>query len=245
MDIFFEIHNGLAREAPGDDRSTLQAFELINDLPPDPLILDIGCGPGAQTLALASQTKGRLIALDTHAAFLARLQHQAHSRGFKDRIRLVNGSMFDLPFRRNSFDCIWSEGAIYIIGLKKGLQTWKTLLKPGGWLAVTELSWLEPTPPPEALAYWSVEYPGMGTINQNLEIIRSTGYREKGHFILPASCWWDGYYTPLERSLSALEQKYEGNEEAAFGLEATRTEIKMYRKYSKFYGYVFYILQME
>jgi hypothetical protein len=33
-----------------------------------------------------------------------------------------------------SFDIVWSEGFIFVIGFKKGLQEWKSLLRPGGFM---------------------------------------------------------------------------------------------------------------
>jgi len=56
MNLFWEIHSGLPQEGPGDDNSTLKALALIPDLPSNPSILDIACGPGRQTIALAKQT---------------------------------------------------------------------------------------------------------------------------------------------------------------------------------------------
>ncbi len=53
MELFFEIHSGLPREGPGDDASTRKAFSMVPSLPASPLILDIGCGPGMQTLELS------------------------------------------------------------------------------------------------------------------------------------------------------------------------------------------------
>ena len=125
MDIFFEIHAGLPREGPGDSQSTFKALSLLNDLPPNPLFLDIGCGPGKQAFDLATQTQGRLIALDNHKTFLETLRHQSNLVGKNTTISLVCASMFDLPFPEHCFDCIWSEGAVYILGFEEGLRKWK------------------------------------------------------------------------------------------------------------------------
>ena len=42
MDLFFEIHQDLPREGPGDDRSTAQALSMLQELPDVPRVLDIG-----------------------------------------------------------------------------------------------------------------------------------------------------------------------------------------------------------
>jgi ubiquinone/menaquinone biosynthesis C-methylase UbiE len=244
MDIFFDIHKDLPREGPGDSNSTAQAFSLLKDLPPNPLILDIGCGPGMQTLNLAYLKNNRLLAVDNHQPFLTQLKHHAQTMAGQNQIILTNASMFDLPFPANSFDAIWAEGSIYIIGFEKGLLTWQALLKPGGYLAVTEISWLKPDPPQEVVSYWLAEYPGMRSIGENLKIIQTAGYHDIGHFTLPPSSWWTDYYTPIEKRIQALREKYRDNPKANDMLDATQKEIETYRKYSNWYGYVFYVMKV-
>lgn len=190
MNIFFEIHTDLARGGPGDRLSTQQAFALMSDLPANLLILDTGCGPGMQTFDLAEISTGKIIAIDTHQPFLDQLRACIDARGWSDRIQVVNGSMFALNFPTHSVDILWSEGAIYIIGFEHGLKTWRALLKPGGYLAVTEISWLQPDPPEEVYSFWMAEYPGMRNIEQNCKILQAAGYREAGHFSLPPASWW-------------------------------------------------------
>ncbi len=245
MDIFFEIHRDLPREGPGDDKSTRQALSFIRNLPPKPMILDIGCGPGQQTLVLAQNTTGKIIAIDTHQPFLDHLQRQAQSSGFSNRIAIANETMFSLPFPQPYFDLIWSEGAIYIIGVEQGLRSWRNLLNPGGYIAMTELSWLKPDPPDEVLTYWQNNYPGMVNIAQNLNIIKTTGFHEINHFVLPKSSWWDNYYSPIEARLLSLRGKYCNNPQALMEINATQKELDMHRKYSDWYGYVFYIIQLN
>ena len=61
--------------------------------------------------------------------------------------------MFNLKFEDGSFDIIWSEGAIFVIGFEKGLREWRRLLTPDGYVAVSELSWLQSDVPKEAKTY--------------------------------------------------------------------------------------------
>jgi SAM-dependent methyltransferase len=115
-EIFWEIHSGLPREGPGDDASTRKAFSMLADLPNAPRILDVGCGPGMQTLELARSTDGSITALDTHQPFLDELTTRAKKSGVRERITTVCGSMFAMLFLTESFDLIWSEGTIYFMG---------------------------------------------------------------------------------------------------------------------------------
>jgi len=135
--LFWSVHRDLPREAPGDDAATQRAFSMLGDLPDRPEILDFGCGPGAQTLALAQASQAHITAVDTHQPFLDDLTRRASLTGVADRIVPIKMTMFDLAFDQ-PFDVLWSEGAIYIIGFEAGLKAWRPLLKPGGYVAVTE-----------------------------------------------------------------------------------------------------------
>ncbi|MEW6497943.1 MAG: class I SAM-dependent methyltransferase [Cyanobacteriota bacterium] len=240
MDIFFELHQGLPREAPGNQESTRRAFSLLTHLPPKPSILDIGCGPGQQSIVLAQLSDGVITAVDTHEPFLEELKRRAIAQGVSEQVRFINASMFSLEFEAHSFDLIWSEGAIYIIGFEQGLKTWKPLLKPGGYLVVSELSWLKLNPPQEVREYWATNYPAMNSIEDNLKLIEAAGYRKISHFILPESAWWDDYYTPLEQRITLLRNQYK--DDAI--LQEEEQEIDFYRTYSDWYGYLFYLMQL-
>jgi len=50
LEYFYELFCSLSRGGPGDNQSTRKAFGYLNNLPSEPRILDIGCGPGMQTL---------------------------------------------------------------------------------------------------------------------------------------------------------------------------------------------------
>ena len=62
--LMFEIFEDLPRQGPGDYESTKKAFLMLEGLPKDPEILDVGCGVGKQTLALAGLISGRIIAVE-------------------------------------------------------------------------------------------------------------------------------------------------------------------------------------
>jgi SAM-dependent methyltransferase len=134
-------------ESPGDNQSTKRALKMVRNLTPDSKILDIGCGPGRQTIELAKSSVCHVTALDNHQPFLDKLVRKAENEKLADRITTVNASMFDMKFSPNSFDLIWSEGAIYIYGFEKGLRDWKKMLTEDGYIVVSELSWLTPEMP--------------------------------------------------------------------------------------------------
>ena len=244
-EIFWEIHSGLPREGPGDNESTRKAYMMLKGLPENPRILDIGCGPGMQTIELAKLSGGWIDALDSHQPFLEQLKKSAKKEGVDDIIKTVNGDMFNLSYENSSFDLVWSEGAIFVIGFEKGLREWRRLLTEKGYLVVSELSWLRPDLPGEARAFMKQGYPAIKTIEDNLEAAQKSGYRIVGSFVLPSKSWWDNYYTPIETKLPKIKARHKENREALEFLAMEETEIEMFRKYSDYYGYIFYIMQVN
>jgi len=243
MELIYEIFSQVPQQGPGDRDSTRRAWTALKDLPSSPHILDIGCGAGRQTIDLAQLTIGTITALDNYQPFLDTLAQKARQETLKARIETVQSSMMSLPFPKETFDLIWSEGAIYIIGFEKGLTQWRDFLKPGGFLAVTEVTWLRTDPPDDLARFWVEEYPAMKTQEENLEVARSLGYRAVDWFVLPELAWWDSFYTPLRKILDTLRPDYQSEAEAIQFFDMLQSEIDMFRKYHDWYGYVFYVLR--
>lgn len=239
---FFEIHKELPREGPGNDESTKKAFGMLSRLPEHPQILDVGCGPGMQTKALASLTDGTITAVDRHEPFLRELEKWVADHGAEGKIQTVCADMFALPFAEGSFDLIWSEGAIYIIGFERGMREWGKLLRPGGYLVASEVTWLTGERPAEIEAFWQEHYPAIAGVEENKQIVQRAGYRLVGSFTLPESGWWE-YYGPLEKRVAKLRDEYAGQVDMQQALDETQQEIDLYRKYGTYYGYTFFIMQ--
>lgn len=242
MRIFLEIHQDNPQEAPGDFASTRRAFSLLKDLPPSPHILDAGCGPGRQTSDLCRLTRGNIVAVDFHRPYIDALQRKSKALGLTQQITALLGDMGKFQFQPQTFDVIWSEGAIYNIGFKAGLTMWKPLLKKGGYVAVTEVAWLCSDVPDKLKAFWNSAYPQIQDIEGNLADLRAAGYQPVEYFILPESAWWD-YYRPIEKRVLRMKEKYKNNSCALEVIETEIREIDLYRKYSDYYGYVFFIGQ--
>lgn len=241
LDIFFDVQRGLPRQGPGSDASTLRALALCPNSPSKPAILDVGCGPGMQTTALARATGGVITAADTSREYLAELAARAEAQGVADRVVPLAADMNALPVPSASFDLVWSEGAAYIMGFANALAAWRPLLKPQGALAVSELVWLRPDPPAEAASFFAEGYPAMTDIAAVNGMLRAAGYAPASHFVLPDSDWWDHYYTPLAAKLPALTEKYRDDAEAAAVVRSAAAEIDMRRRFGDSYGYAFFV----
>ncbi len=239
---FYEIFEALPRQGPGERASTERALRLLPPLRRDQRILDVGCGSGAQTLDLARATEAQIVAVDNHAPFISRLTARAAALGLGDRISAQIGDMNDLRFPDGSFDVVWSEGAIFIIGFAKGLAAWRRLLVPGGHLVVSEFCWPRPDPPAEVRELFIGGDSDAGDVEARRQAIAAAGYRLIGDFPLPASGWSENYHSPLAACLERFRAKHAGDPEALEVAARSEREIAVYRKHPEHFGYVFFAM---
>lgn len=240
-EYFMFLHRDLPRQGPGSTRSTTIAAGLLPERDYSS-ILDIGCGPGMQTMDLATlYPHSKINGLDYYSVFLDQLASSCNERGIKNIIP-TKGSMTELPFKPDSFDLIWSEGAIYIMGFEEGLKEWRRFLKKDGCLAVSEVSWLAARRPAKIESFWEENYPDMKDIPGNLRLIEQAGYRIKGVYVLPVEDWNTHYYDPLLKNLK-IEEGKPLTEDQMDCLALEYLEMKILREYSDYYSYVFYVMQ--
>ena len=242
--IFFELYEGLPRQGPGNRACAERALGLCRHLPPSSAVLDLGCGVGGQTVHLAELLPAALItAIDSHAPSIERLHATVAERGLAERVRPVVGDMARPGLPSRSFDLIWSEGALYNIGIENALRLCHGLLRPGGYLAFTDAVWRKEHPPLEVKASFDLDYPTMGRVPDVLAAIDRTGFSLADHFTLPDEAWWDDFYRPMERRIEELRAKYAADAEALAVLDRLAQEPEMHRRHSDFYAYEFFVAQ--
>jgi SAM-dependent methyltransferase len=240
MAMMYSFFEGIFRKGPGSKESTLKAVSLLVDLPRNPRIVDFACGSGVASLVLAQAMECSVTAVEIHQPFLDELQAIAERDGLADRILTVRADMADPPFPDQAFDLIWSEAAIYNIGFEEGLKRWRRLVPIGGYVVVSEVTWLAHDPPHKAMEFWQAEYPAMTTIDDNLSKVRSTGFEAIGHLVLPTQDW-ENYFGPLESRLANFRSEHSASAEAQSLADSLQQEIDVWRECGSSYGYVFYL----
>lgn len=240
-EIFFEVYEALPRQGPGDRASAVKALGLCGELPPSPAILDLGCGVGGQTLHLAELTSGAIVAMDSHAPSIERLRATLANLGFSERVRALVGDMAQPNLPLESFDLIWSEGALYNIGIEKALKVCRGLLRPGGLIVFTDAVWRKENPPTEVKAGFDLDYPAMGWAADVAATVKRCGFELLGGFTLSDEAWWTDFYTPMEQRIKELRGKYTQDAEASAILDQIALEPELHRRYSDYYAYEFFI----
>lgn len=242
LDLLIDLHRDGERQGPGNASDTRLAVALSGLSGAKGLrIADIGCGTGASTLVLARELDATVTAVDLVPEFLLELQRRAEREGLADRVTTLAASMEALPFEKEAFDAVWSEGAIYNIGFANGIQAVRRFLKPGGILAVSELTWLTRERPMELEQHWREEYAEVDRASAKIKLLEEYGYSPVGYFALCERSWLENYYRPMQRRFDDFLSRHGNSEAARAVVEAEGKEIALYERYSAFVSYGYYV----
>lgn len=242
LELIIDLHKNSDRQGPGSENDTLKALDYLN-LPTDQnlKVADIGCGSGGQTISLAKNLNGQVTAVDLFPEFLNELNEKSQKLGLTDKIVTLETSMDDLPFNEGEFDLIWSEGAIYNIGFENGLKKWKDYLKVGGYLAVSEITWITQSRPKKIEEFWKAEYPEVDTASNKIKQLENNGYSLVGYFYLSQESWIETYYKSMQARFETFLKRNDNSELAKKVVDDNQAEIDLYQKYKDYYSYGFYI----
>ncbi|HUX27358.1 MAG TPA: methyltransferase domain-containing protein, partial [Terracidiphilus sp.] len=102
-------------------------------------VLEAGCGVGAQTVTLASNSPGALItSIDVSEASLCEAGKAVHAAGIGN-VTLRQADIFHLPFLPESFDHVFLCFVLeHLARPAEALRALKRILKPGGTITVIE-----------------------------------------------------------------------------------------------------------
>ncbi|MDG3086161.1 MerR family transcriptional regulator [Vibrio hannami] len=239
MQDFMTVFETLERWGPGNEAGTLKA---ISQLPENTqTLLEIGCGKGTSTTLLAEQTETQITAVDNEPSAIERLKQKLSHRELSHRVTPVNASMTSLPFEPQSFDALWAEGCVYIMGMEKALKEWKPLIKDSGILIVSDLVWLTETPDPEVEQFWLSDYPDIQTISTREAQFAKAGYELISQFSLGVDAW-QNYWLPLAERVKELEPIMQDSQ----AIIDIKREISIYEKSAaKDFTYQYFILRKK
>ena len=119
-------------------RRVVQRLEAL--LPPQPRVLDVGCGTGDLSIEIFEKTAAKVTGLDFCRPMLQLAQQKA------PQLQFIEGDALRLPFADASLDAVTIGFALRnLASVEGGLVELNRVLKPGAWLVILEFS--EPTVP--------------------------------------------------------------------------------------------------
>jgi SAM-dependent methyltransferase len=127
-----------------------------------------------------------------------------------------------MNFPDESFDIVWTEGAIFVIGFEKGIKEWRRFIKPNGFLVVHD---------------------EISDLPKKLKLVPICGYNLIEHFVVSKDVWWNNYYYPLEKRIQGLRIKYRDDHDALVLLDKEQHGVDEFKKNPKHHGSVFFVMQ--
>ncbi len=203
------------------NKYTRKAFKLLPKCK-NPHILDIGCGTGVPTIELATISDGHVIGIDIDVTSLNLLQRKIRETGLNNRVSVIKDSILTIDFPEESFDIIWSEGSIFVIGFENGIRMWRRFLKPNGFLVIHDEN---------------------KDKTKKLELITKYGYTSIAQFELSDNLWRLEYYTPLEQIIQVFRHKYPNDSDLSNELNKDQIEIDKCKSNSTVISSFFVIMQ--
>jgi ubiquinone/menaquinone biosynthesis C-methylase UbiE len=136
------------------DLATLALLAGLSGAGPGDRVLDVACGPGLFTLALAERG-AHATGLDATEAFLEGARIEAQRRGVAE-IRFLSGDASDLPFEPGEFDLATCRAAFHHFPQpERVLAEMTRVVRPGGKILIADL--VAPEDPAQAAVQDEVE----------------------------------------------------------------------------------------
>jgi len=113
-------------------------------LAPGAAVLDVGCGPGTDTLPLAEIVgpAGTVDGIDHDAAMVAEADCRASEAGVADRVRHRQGDAYALPFDDGAFDAVRTERLfLHLAEPERAVAEMVRVTRPGGRVVLMDTDW--------------------------------------------------------------------------------------------------------
>ena len=145
----------------------------IMQIKPGDIILDVGCGPGNDTIALSKLVgdNGKVIGIDCDNTMIIEANKAAITAGVHSVVDHKLADATSLPFESNVFNSSRSERLFqHLTHPEKALSEMVRVTKPNGWIVVVDADW-------STLSFDTEEY----EIEHRLKIFRIQHYIQNGY----------------------------------------------------------------
>lgn len=137
----FLARMGKTRLRPGGKDATEWLLDKAG-IEPDTKVLEVACNMGTTLTGVVEKYGCHATGLDLDQEALDHAADNVREHNLTDKITLVQGSAFELPFPNNSFDIIINEAMLtMLVGDQKdkALSEYSRVLKPGGRLLTQDV----------------------------------------------------------------------------------------------------------
>ena len=238
----FLLHRDLPREGPGSDACTREALRRLPRLPPDPVVVDLGCGPGRSVARPGAGAGGEGRRRRPPRALPRPARPGAADAGLVPPRSSRDGPTSaapGIPARLGRPDLVGGVGLRP--RLRGGPPALAPLLKPGGLMAVTECTWLVDDPPDEPRGSGRRPIRRWGPSPRTVAMPRPPGWRSW----TPSPSRRRPGGTSITPPCSPAPPPCARRPTPSWPplLDETEREVDLFRRHGGSYGYVFYLLR--
>lgn len=153
---YFELQAywGATKHA-GALKSTKELIELCH-LEKGECILEVGCGVGITSCYIAKRYGCRVVGADISEKMIKWSNERAKREGVEKYIEFRVADAHNLPFEDGVFDIVIGESiTAFLKDKQKGISEYVRVTRPGGYVGLNEMTWMEVPPPAELVEYYS------------------------------------------------------------------------------------------
>jgi len=150
----FQAEVGLTKQL-GGRKATDELIELCH-IDKGSYVLDVGCGAGVTPSFIAKRYGCRVVGVDISEGMIERSKERSKREGVADRVEFRVADAQDLPFEDDLFDAVITESVTaFPEDKQRAVNEYVRVTKPGGYVGLSESTWLKVPPPPELVAWAS------------------------------------------------------------------------------------------
>jgi ubiquinone/menaquinone biosynthesis C-methylase UbiE len=118
------------------------------------LVLEVGCGVGATVSYLAKSLDCRVVGVDVVPRMIEQARERAQAEKIASRVAFTVADARALPFADHLFDAVIMESVnVFFEEKSQALREYVRVTRPGGYVGLTEMTWLA-APSAEVAAYY-------------------------------------------------------------------------------------------
>jgi ubiquinone/menaquinone biosynthesis C-methylase UbiE len=147
VNAYFRLHSSYWKEIYAGNSVQAEIFRIRQaavldwienlSLAPGSRVLEVGCGAGFLTIALARRGL-QVFAIDSTEAMIAQTRQHAEESGVSESLSLAVGDVCALTFEDCSFDLVIAIGVIpWLAQPQQAMQEMARVTRPGGYVILT------------------------------------------------------------------------------------------------------------
>ncbi|MHA2219546.1 MAG: methyltransferase domain-containing protein [Candidatus Hodarchaeales archaeon] len=105
----------------------------------DSRVLEVGCGTGYNAALITKKFGCIVVGVDIAQLSIKKARERAKHEGLTDRLDFQIGNAYNLSFDDESFDVVITEFVSQFLDMKKALNEFMRVLKPGGHVGINEM----------------------------------------------------------------------------------------------------------